>query len=58
VWREGLGGRRADAVLARNGVVKDIFVLPDGRSSLKPHSMTPFARVEDGRLFYPPATIG
>jgi len=46
-----------DAILARNGVVEDIFVLPDGRSSRKPHSMTPFARVEDGRLFYPPATI-
>jgi len=44
-----------DAILTRNGVVEDIFVLPDGRSSRKPHSMTPFARVEDGRLFYPPA---
>lgn len=43
-----------DAVLARNGVVEDIFVQPDGRSSRKSHSMTPFARVEDGRLFYPP----
>src|SRR5882757_8327127 len=43
-----------DAVLARKGVVLDIFVQPDGRSSRKPHSMTPFARVEDGRLFYPP----
>jgi uncharacterized protein (DUF488 family) len=46
-----------DAILARNGVVEDIFVMPDGRSSRKPHSMTPFARVEDGRLFYPAATI-
>ena len=44
-----------DAILARNGVVEDIFVLPDGKSSRKPHSMTPFARMEDGRLFYPPA---
>jgi uncharacterized protein (DUF488 family) len=43
-----------DAVLARNGVVEDIFVQPDGGSSRKPHSMTSFARVEDGRLFYPP----
>ena len=43
-----------DAVLARGGAVEDIFVLPDGRSSCEPHSMTPFARVEDGRLFYPP----
>ncbi len=46
----------SDAVLARGGVVEDIFVLPDGRSSRKPHSMTPFAQVENGRLFYPPAT--
>jgi uncharacterized protein (DUF488 family) len=43
-----------DAVLARKGVVEDIFVQPDGSSSRKPHSMTSFARVEDGRLFYPP----
>jgi hypothetical protein len=35
-------------------VVEDIFVQPDGGSSRKPHSMTSFARVEDGRLFYPP----
>jgi uncharacterized protein (DUF488 family) len=43
-----------DAVLARKGVVEDIFVQPDGGSSRKAHSMTPFARVEGGRLFYPP----
>jgi uncharacterized protein (DUF488 family) len=43
-----------DAVLARNGVVEDIFVQPDGTSSRKSHSMTSFARVEEGRLFYPP----
>ena len=43
-----------DAVLARKGVVEDIFVQPDGSSSRKPHSMTSFAQVEDGRLFYPP----
>jgi uncharacterized protein (DUF488 family) len=43
-----------DAVLARDGVVEDIFVQPDGNSSRKPHGMTAFARVEDGRLFYPP----
>jgi uncharacterized protein (DUF488 family) len=42
-----------DAILARNGVVEDIFVQPDGTSSRKPHGMTAFARVEDGRLFYP-----
>jgi uncharacterized protein (DUF488 family) len=43
----------SDAVLARNGVVEDIFVQPDGSSSRKTHSMTDFARVEDGRLYYP-----
>jgi uncharacterized protein (DUF488 family) len=43
-----------DAVLARKGLVEDIFVQPDGSSSRKAHSMTSFARVEDGRLFYPP----
>jgi hypothetical protein len=37
--------------------VEDIFVLPDGTSSRKPHGMTPFARVEAGRLFYPPAEV-
>jgi uncharacterized protein (DUF488 family) len=43
-----------DAVLARGGVVEDIFVLPDGRSTRKPHTMTSFAQVSEGRLFYPP----
>jgi uncharacterized protein (DUF488 family) len=43
----------SDAVLARNAVVEDIFVQPDGSSSRKAHSMTDFARVEDGRLYYP-----
>jgi uncharacterized protein (DUF488 family) len=43
-----------DAVLAREGLVEDIFVQPDSRSSRKPHRMTPFARVEGSRLFYPP----
>jgi uncharacterized protein (DUF488 family) len=43
----------SDAVLARNGVVEDIFVQPDGSSSRKTHSITDFARVEDGRLYYP-----
>src|SRR5271156_5238092 len=43
-----------DAVLARGGVVEDIFVLGDGRSSRKPHKMTVFAQVSEGRLFYPP----
>jgi uncharacterized protein (DUF488 family) len=43
----------ADAVLARGGCVDDLFILPDGRSQRKPHRMTPFATLEDGRLFYP-----
>jgi uncharacterized protein (DUF488 family) len=44
----------ADAVLARGGSVEDIFVLPDGRSSRKPHKLTSFAEISEGRLFYPP----
>ncbi len=43
-----------DAVLARKGVVEDIFVQPGGGSLRKSHSMTSFARVVDGHLFYPP----
>lgn len=43
----------ADAVLARGGSVEDVFVLPDGRSSLRAHAITPFARLEANRLFYP-----
>lgn len=43
----------ADAVLARGGVVEDIFVEADGRSSRRPHAMTEFARVEGGRVWYP-----
>jgi uncharacterized protein (DUF488 family) len=42
-----------DAVLARGGVVEDIYVEPDGRSSRRPHAMTEFARVEGGRVWYP-----
>ncbi len=42
-----------DAVLARGGVVEDIFVQADGRSSRKPHLMTEFARVEGERVWYP-----
>jgi uncharacterized protein (DUF488 family) len=45
----------ADAVLARGGAAEDIFVLGDGRSSRKPHTMTSFAQLSEGRLFYPPA---
>jgi uncharacterized protein (DUF488 family) len=46
-----------DAALARGAVVEDIFMQPEGKSSRKPHSMTPFAQIKDGRVFYPPATI-
>jgi uncharacterized protein (DUF488 family) len=42
-----------DAVLARGGVVEDIFVQADGRSSRRPHVMTEFARVEGTRVWYP-----
>ena len=42
-----------DAVLARGGVVEDIFVEADGRSSRRPHGMTEFARVEGERVWYP-----
>jgi uncharacterized protein (DUF488 family) len=42
-----------DAVLARGGVVEDIFVEADGRSSRRTHAMTEFARVEGGRVWYP-----
>jgi uncharacterized protein (DUF488 family) len=44
----------ADAILARGDVVEDVFVLGDGRSSRKPHTMTSFAKLSEGRLFYPP----
>jgi len=43
----------ADAVLARGGAVEDVFVSPDGRSSRKPHRMTPFAQVKGHLVFYP-----
>jgi uncharacterized protein (DUF488 family) len=43
----------SDAVLARDGTVEDVFVQPGGASSRKVHGLTPFARVVDGRVFYP-----
>jgi uncharacterized protein (DUF488 family) len=43
----------ADAVLARGGVVEDIFVEANGRSSRRPHEMTEFARVEGAKVWYP-----
>ena len=42
-----------DAVLARGGVVEDIFVTAAGESSRRPHAMTEFARVEGERVWYP-----
>ncbi len=45
-----------DAVLARGGVVEDIFVEADGRSSRRPHEMTEFARVEGAKVWYPGET--
>jgi len=43
----------ADAVLARGGVVEDIFVTAKGESSRRPHAITEFARVEGERVWYP-----
>jgi uncharacterized protein (DUF488 family) len=43
----------ADAVLAQGGTVEDVFVSPDGRSSRKPHLMTPFAQMKGSLVFYP-----
>lgn len=42
-----------DAVLARGGSVEDIFVPLTGSSYRKPHELTPFARIEGRRLWYP-----
>jgi uncharacterized protein (DUF488 family) len=42
----------SDAVIVRGVQVEDIFVLPDGRSSRKPHHLTPFARVEGLQILY------
>lgn len=42
-----------DAVLARGGVVDDIFVSANGKSVRKPHELTKFARVDGRRLWYP-----
>lgn len=42
-----------DAVVARRGVVEDIFVQGDGRSSRKTHAMPGFARVDGERVWYP-----
>jgi uncharacterized protein (DUF488 family) len=43
----------ADAVIARGGVVEDIFVSANGTSSRKVHELTKFARVSEGTVTYP-----
>ena len=43
----------SDALTARGLAVEHIFVKPNGHSERRPHSMTPFARVEGGRVTYP-----
>ncbi len=43
----------ADAVIARGGMVEDIFVDAKGASSRRVHELTGFARVEGGRVWYP-----
>lgn len=43
----------ADAVLARGRQVDDLLVKPDGESTRKPHKMTSFAQMKDGRVWYP-----
>ncbi len=42
-----------DAVLARGGMVEDIFVEVDGRSSRRARKITEFARVDGERVWYP-----
>ncbi len=42
-----------DAIVARGGVVEDIFVAADGKSLRKLHRMTLFARVDGARVWYP-----
>jgi uncharacterized protein (DUF488 family) len=43
----------ADAVMARGVPVEDVFVKPDGASERRLHEMTAFARVREGRVWYP-----
>jgi uncharacterized protein (DUF488 family) len=42
-----------DALLVRGHSVEDILVSAAGKSQRKPHTLTPFARVEGTRLWYP-----
>jgi uncharacterized protein (DUF488 family) len=43
----------ADAVMARGLQVEDVLVKPDGASTRKPHKLTSFAQVREGRVSYP-----
>lgn len=43
----------ADGVMARGMKVEDLLVKPDGKTTRKPHQMTSFAQVKDGRVWYP-----
>jgi uncharacterized protein (DUF488 family) len=43
-----------DALTVRGIPVEDITYSANGKSRRQPHKMTRFARVEDGRLWYPP----
>lgn len=42
-----------DALLAHGRGVEDIFVSAAGKTHRKPHLLTPFARVEGERVWYP-----
>jgi uncharacterized protein (DUF488 family) len=46
----------ADAVIARGGHVEDIFVGGNGTTTTKVREMTSFARIRDGRVWYPAQT--
>jgi uncharacterized protein (DUF488 family) len=46
----------ADALIVRGVVVEDVFITSEGKSSRKPHTLTPFAQVSGGRLWYPSET--
>lgn len=43
----------ADAMLVRGAEVEDLFIEEGGRNHRKRHEMTPFARVDGVRLWYP-----
>jgi uncharacterized protein (DUF488 family) len=43
----------ADALTVRGVAVEEIAYTAKGKSRREPHKLTPFARVEDGRLWYP-----